>query len=151
MRKLSLFLGILAIAAFTGCQDGVVDSGNEAALSSEATQSSDVLSKVGKGYIWADGTLFATIGTPTLFDPIHGPTDKLFHGNFKNGIGAISDSKPGDQDWNGGRWEIWDPNGDLGDKYDDADSYEDLDENDFHPTGTYLECPLISTNGHGPM
>jgi len=147
MRKLYLFIGVLAIAAFTGCQDSVVSADNEAALSSEATQAADVLSKVGFGRIWADGELFGTVGTPTSLPDEQGPFDILFQGNFKDGVRAISESKPGDQDWNGGRWEIWVLKTDVGSKYAMADEDSDLDINDFAPNGVYLECPLTPRRG----
>jgi hypothetical protein len=62
----------------------------------------------------------------------------------KDGIGLISESKPGDQDYNGGRWHLnvlkptVSPN-----KYLTACSVEDLDLNDFESTQDYFECPLL--------
>jgi len=113
----------------------------------EATPSQQ-LAKVGRGQIWADGILFGTIGTPTEFKPGAGPFDELYVGpGFLDGIGAISESKPGDQDYNGGRWHVnalkqgVDPN-----KYLDASSVDDLNPTDFEATATYFECPLLPGN-----
>jgi len=101
--------------------------------------------------IWADCEGFSTLGTPTSFKPTAGNFDELYNmGNFKDGLGAISESKPGDQDFNGGRWHVnslkegVDPT-----KYLDACSVEDLDLNDFESTDTYFECPLLPVRGKG--
>ena len=99
--------------------------------------------------IWADCIAFGTVGTNTSFKPTAGPFDRIFTGaNFLDGMN-ISETKPGDQDFNGGRWHVWalksgvDP-----DKYNTACSFEDLDINDFMPTTTYFECPLLPLKGN---
>lgn len=56
--------------------------------------------------IWADGMLYATVGTPTHL-PGHGPTDGLFVISGLDGQRAVSEAKPGDQDYNGGRWQAY--------------------------------------------
>ncbi|PHN08260.1 hypothetical protein [Flavilitoribacter nigricans] len=101
--------------------------------------------------IWSDCEGFATIGTPTSFKPSSGNFDELYTGaNFAGGLGAISESKPGDQDFNGGRWHVntlkagVDP-----DKYLEACSVEDIDTEDFVSTTTYFECPLLPVRGKG--
>ena len=107
---------------------------------------------LGRAYIWADCEMFLTVGTPATFMPDHGPFDELYGGGngFKDGVGAISESKPGDQDYNGGRWHknvlksTVDP-----DKYSDACSVDDLDLNDFESTNEYFECPLQPRRGQG--
>ena len=103
------------------------------------------LAKVNKGMIWADGTVYGTIGTPATFKPESGPFDELYvSSGFLSGIGAISEAKPGDHDYNGGRWhvnalkETIDPA-----KYAGASSVEELDTADFEATDTYFECPLL--------
>ena len=151
MRKLSFILGAFVFVAMTGCTDSVtsVDSMSDSDLS--AAESS-VLSKVGFGYIWADGELFGTVGTPTSLPEDQGPFDKLFQaapGSFKDGVGAISESKPGDQDWNGGRWEIYKLKDGVMTDYSNADSVDDLNLSDFEPRGIYLECPLTPQRGRG--
>jgi hypothetical protein len=100
--------------------------------------------------IWADCEAFATILTPTSFSPNQGNFDELYTGaNFKDGLMSISESKPGDQDYNGGRWHVnmlmegVDPN-----KYINACSVEELDLADFVSTDTYFECPLLPIRGN---
>jgi hypothetical protein len=101
--------------------------------------------------IWADGEVFASVVTPTSFKPTSGNFDQLYAGGngFEDGIPLISEAKPGDQDYNGGRWHVnvlrsgVDP-----DKYADADRVEDLDLNDFEPTGSYFECPMLPRRGN---
>lgn len=104
------------------------------------------------GAVWADGELFAIVAPPATFDNPHGNFDQLYKGGngFLDGVGAISDAKPGDQDYNGGRWHVQmlkanvDP-----DKYANASSAEDLDPADFESTGIYFECPMIPRRGAG--
>jgi len=151
MRKMNLSIGILAFAVLIGCQDDIVSPDTELALKAEDA-SSQVLSKAGAqlgGMIWADGELFGTVGTPTQFKPGHGPFDVLFQGSFRDGVGAISESKPGDQDFNGGRWEVWHLKAGVTTDYSSADSAEDLDVSDFEPAGVYFECPLLPRRGGG--
>jgi hypothetical protein len=114
-------------------------------LENQSTATSQNLAKVNPGMIWADGILFATVGTPTNFKASAGPFDELYAGtSFLDKIGAISESKPGDQDYNGGRWHVnvlkegVDPG-----KYASASSVGDLDLSDFQGTDTYFECPLL--------
>ncbi len=101
---------------------------------------------------WVDGELFDGVVTPATFDPASDPFDELYMGGsgFKDGVPLVSDSKPGDQDYNGGRWHVnalkntVDP-----DKYKDADAdrFEDLDVSDFESTATFFECPLLPKRG----
>ena len=58
--------------------------------------------------------------------------------------------KPGDQDYNGGRWHLnVIVNTALCAKYTDADRVEDLDIiNDFMSTNMYFECPLLPRRGN---
>ena len=102
---------------------------------------------------WVDGELFHGVVTPAKFDPANGRFDELYMGGngFKNGVPLISDSKPGDQDYNGGRWHV----NVLKDGVDenkyfdlDADRVEGLDiMNDFNSTTMYFECPLLPARG----
>ena len=79
---------------------------------------------------WVDGELFDGVVTPATFDPASDPFDELYTGGngFRDGKPLISESKPGDQDYSGGRWHLnvlkvgVDP-----DKYANADRVEDLD------------------------
>ena len=100
--------------------------------------------------VWVDCELFNSVVTPATFDPESDPFDELYAGGngFLDGAPLISEAKPGDQDYNGGRWhknilkEEVDP-----DKYADACSVEDLDLNDFVSTEDYFECPLLPRRG----
>ena len=144
MRRLNFVLGVfISLAVFTGCNsnemaDKAAEIHNDAALTSLKKSPA----------IWADCEMFATKGTNTSFK--NGPFDELYNGaNFANGLGAISESKPGDMDFNGGRWHVntlkagVDPN-----KYINACSVEDLDLNDFESTDVYFECPLLPLRGN---
>lgn len=99
---------------------------------------------------WVDGELFAGVVTPATFKAESGNFDELYTGGngFKNEVPLISESKPGDQDYNGGRWHLnllkdsVDP-----DKYANANSVDDLDLSDFEATDTYFECPLLPMRG----
>jgi hypothetical protein len=103
-----------------------------------------------RGPVWADCELFETFGTPATFDGDHGPFDRIFTGaTFADGVGAISEAKPGDMDFNGGRWSVYAlKDGVPMDKYSDACSVDDLDMNDFEAAGVYFECPLLPKRGH---
>ena len=96
--------------------------------------------------IWADCQKYSGVVTPATFKPESDPFDELYampEATFKDGAPLISDSKPGDQDYNGGRWHMnvlkdgVDPA-----KYADACVEEDLDLNDFMATDAYFGCPL---------
>ncbi len=99
---------------------------------------------------WVDCELFNGVVTRATFDPQSDPFDELYAGGngFLDGAPLISESKPGNQDYNGGRWhknilkEEVDP-----DKYTDACTVEDLDLNDFVSTEDYFECPLLPRRG----
>ena len=107
---------------------------------------------------WVDGELFDGVVTPATFKPTSGNFDELYtipsdhpmgpHTSFKDGVPLISESKPGDTDYNGGRWHLnvlkdgVDP-----DKYANAASVEDLDLGDFEGQNVYFECPLLPRRG----
>jgi len=63
--------------------------------------------KVFRDAIWCDGELFGVTVTPQDL-PIEGPFDVIypFGGSGLLGQRSISDAKPGDPDYNGGRWEV---------------------------------------------
>lgn len=105
---------------------------------------------------WVDGELFAGVVTPATFDPESDPFDELYScgpgGGFLNGVPLISDSRPGDQDYNGGRWHlnlITNP-ADCASKYAAADRDGDLTAADFTSTDMYFECPLLPRRGNNP-
>ena len=106
---------------------------------------------------WVDGVLFDGVVTPATFDPESDPFDELYslgmdedgnsRGSFRAGAPLISESKPGDQDYNGGRWHLnvlkatADPT-----IYANANGVEGADGlnlDDFEPTTMYFECPLL--------
>jgi hypothetical protein len=101
---------------------------------------------------WADAELFDVLVPPATFDNPQGNFDELYAGGngFLDGVPLISDSKPGDRDYNGGRWHLnvlkagVDP-----DKYAAASSAEDLDPADFESTEVYFECPMLPRTGAG--
>ena len=98
---------------------------------------------------WVDGELFAGVVTPATFDPANGNFDELYMctdgTTFKDGVPLISDSGPGDTDFNGGRWHLnVSTNCDA-----TADSVDDLDLSAFTSTSTYFECPLLPRRGDG--
>lgn len=53
---------------------------------------------------YVDDELYSTIGTPTML-PDKGPTDGLFVFEGLEGQTPVAEAKPGDQDYNGGRWQ----------------------------------------------
>ena len=99
---------------------------------------------------WADCEQFAGVVTRATFDPANGNFDELYAGGngFRDMVGIMSESKPGDQDYNGGRWHLNLLKGSVDpDKYGGACSVEDLDLNDFESTPDYFECPLLPRRG----
>ena len=93
----------------------------------------------GRPTTWVDGELFNGVVTPAEFDPANGNFDELYggcagEGGFKGGAPLISESKPGDQDYNGGRWHLNVIDPDLTDVQLAlvCEKYEDADEVDFH-------------------
>ena len=117
---------------------------------------------LGRPQTWVDDELFNGVVTPATFDPASDPFDELYAGcldldldsglnGFRDGVPLISESKPGDQDYNGGRWHlnvITDTDDCEG--YEDAAAFEDLDTADFTSTDTYFECPLLPRRGNNP-
>lgn len=57
---------------------------------------------------YIDGTLYRTVGTPTDFTGTGAPAstyDKIYA--LGNGLRNVAESKPGDRDFNGGRWAVY--------------------------------------------
>jgi hypothetical protein len=97
---------------------------------------------------WVDGERFGGVVTPATFDPANGNFDELYMctdgTTFKDGVPLISESGPGDQDYNGGRWHL-----NVSTNCDSmADSVGDLDLSKFMSTSTYFECPLLPRRGN---
>jgi hypothetical protein len=56
--------------------------------------------------IWADGYLFRTVDTGNSL-PDKGPKDGIFVFPALPGQRAVAEAKPGDRDYNGGRWQVY--------------------------------------------
>lgn len=99
---------------------------------------------------WVDGEKFNGVVTPATFDPASGNFDELYTcggpGMFAEGVPLISESKPGDQDYNGGRWHL---NVLKAGKVCNgaAVGVGDLVLGDFAPMEVYFECPLLPIRG----
>jgi hypothetical protein len=119
--------------------------------------------------VWANDSLYNTVLTDTAFQspPAHS-TDILF--NFAesglNGQRAVAESAPGDQDYNGGRWNVilvtFTPEGLLANDPDDNGTIDveftnaeevleaaQLGQVTLAEPGVYFECPLLPRRG-GP-
>ena len=156
MKKLNLLAtAILVCFTLFSCQNDEMPAPDTQldALGQKSNDNGKALGTL-KGQIWADCELFQTVGTPAVFDGHHKNYDKLFNvgavgGHFKDGVGAISESKPGDQDYNGGKWALYLPKGGVDvTKYEDACSVEDLDLNDFEAVPVWFQCPLLAVRGN---
>lgn len=84
---LSILLGVLAICVAGA---GIVTAG----VGPPANDS-----------FWVDGELYRTVGTPTAL-PDHGPSDGIYAFGGELGQTNVAEAKPGDQDYNGGRWNV---------------------------------------------
>jgi len=152
MKKLlSLILFSTVFLIATSCS---VNEANDTDFSKEANESLvQQLSKnsLAKGKrpqppIWADCRVYSGIVVPATFKPNSDSFDELYvmpGAMFYGEVPLISDSKPGDKDYNGGRWHL----NVLKDgvdtaKYAEACKMEDLDPADFDSTPDYFECPL---------
>ena len=106
----------------------------------------NVTNKRDRPMILVDCDKFTGIVVPATFKPKSDPFDELYvmpDGAFAYGAPLISDSKPGDKDYNGGRWHLNVLKSDVDPaKYMDACSEEDLDLEDFMSTDNYFGCPL---------
>lgn len=55
---------------------------------------------------WVDGELYRTVATPTAL-PDRGPKDGIFVFTGLGGQIPVAEAKPGDKDYNGGRWVVY--------------------------------------------
>ena len=141
MKKLNLILFVFALILTTSCSTDNLET-------TEDVNVFETQNKKPQLAIWADCEQFLTVGTNTNFKPNAGNFDEIYVGaNFPEGLGAISETQPGDQDYNGGRWHVntlkegVDP-----DKYWNTCTVEDLDLEDFESTDVYFECPMIPSH-----
>lgn len=112
--------------------------------------------------IWADGELYGTVATPTSFNspPLHS-TDIIYSFSMSGLTGqrSVSEAKPGDRDYNGGRWNvkmvvftalglsIHDADGDGAVDFELVSDqqvlqHEMLGHLEIYDTGFYFVCPL---------
>ncbi len=147
MRQTRTVLLMVALAATVACLD---QEATPTAPELAAPQFSHAAVPPDRPQTWADGEKFNGVVTPAHFDPASDPFDELYTcgpaGTFADGVPLISDSKPGDQDYNGGRWHL----NVLIDGRDcdgTADELSDLVLADFESTDTYFECPLLPRRG----
>ena len=106
MRKLLLLAALVTTA---GCEEGPgVTMPVAEAQPSFASVVGEAHRALMRPQSWVDGELFAGVVTPAKFSPASDPFDELYAGGngFLNDVPLISESKPGDQDYNGGRWHM---------------------------------------------
>ena len=141
----ALILSFLVVIFISACQQGdnMVSAMEPQVNEDQITRS---VLKTGRTMIWVDCRLYESVVTPAAFKASSGKFDQLYAGGtFKDGIGLISESKPGNRDYNGGRWQLnLLKEGIPADKYSGACSVEDLDIADFESQSLYFECPLLS-------
>lgn len=160
MKTKILFLGVASLAIL-GCANEEIslpeNTENVGVKEISSTTSTSKISStisslktLPRPTTWVDCELFAGVVTPATFKPEAGNFDELYAGGngFQDDSPLISESKPGDLDYNGGRWHL---NvlkvGIAADKYQDACTVEDLDLDDFMSTDQYFECPLLPRRG----
>jgi hypothetical protein len=139
MKKINIFIYLLValfVSTLIGCE-------TENSINQVEEQSPSQLLKVGRTSVWADDLLYSSVVTPAKFKPESDPFDQLYAASFKDGIGLISESKPGDHDYNGGRWHLNVLKDDVMTDYSNASSVEDLNLDDFKDGEMYFECPLL--------
>lgn len=141
--KVTLAMGIM-LFLIAGCQNEEANP-----LSSSVDQELSKSDKAKpKTMVWSDGILFESVVTPAEFDGNKGNYDRLYVGSFYNEVALISESKPGDQDYNGGRWDMYVVKEDVTTDYSMAKSDQDLNPDDFESAGNYFECPLLPRKGN---
>lgn len=152
--SLSSFLILILCIGCTAPEEEPIDLNatnvDVVAFLRQAANSSNATSPRPQPPIWADCLSYTGIVVPATFKPESDPFDELYaipDGAFKDGKPLISDSKPGDQDYNGGRWHLNVLKSDVdASKYAEACSEEDLDLDDFESTADYFGCPLRPVN-----
>ena len=152
MKKILLAVFSMTLLIAVGCSEGD-DMQDDLQLLQEQElsllevfQNEETLSaKRPRPTIWADCMKYSGVVAPATFKPESDPFDELYMipTGAKEGIVLISDSKPGDQDYNGGRWHLNVLKDDVpADKYMYACMEEDLDPADFVSTDMYFACPM---------
>jgi hypothetical protein len=118
--------------------------------------------------IWANDNLYDTIVTPTTFvAPPEHSTDRIYSFMMSglSGQRSVAESAPGDQDYNGGRWDVQmvvftaqginahDPDGDGFVNFEltnseDVLAHEQLGHIIINEANFYFECPLLPRRGN---
>ena len=160
MKKL-LLLSALSLFVFISCTTEEIES--ESQFSPETLKvlaQLDPLASSGKGgvtrmqppiYGGDECTVYSGIVAPAQFKPESDPFDELYmlggRGTFANGIPLISNARPGDQHYNGGRWHVNVLKAEVdAAKYSGVCSVSELDLNDFMSAGAYFACPMRPRN-----
>lgn len=161
MKKLLSIILVAPLMTTIGCSvDGNNDSAsldeNSLTLFDRLSNLSSTTDKRPQPPVWADCIEYSAIVVPANFKPESDPFDELYMMPgpddsppypFKDDLPLISDSKPGDQDYNGGRWHLnvlkaaVDPA-----IYANACQEEDIDPANFDSTDVYFGCPLRPVN-----
>jgi hypothetical protein len=104
-----------------------------------------------------DGELFRTVGTPTDFSHTGAPAssyDTIW--SFGGVVPSVADAKPGDRDFNGGRWMVYAASfADGVTPYEitsDTDLWTAVDDGDVIISESVVkmfECPVIPMRGRG--
>jgi len=141
MEKLKLIIPVVAfLMILAGCEQ----EGDPVPVQNSIA---DAQAKTNNGrpktMIWSDGQLFESVVTPAVFNGNNDNYDRLYAGDFYAGIGLISETKPGDQDYNGGRWSLYVLKDGVMTDNSMATSVQNLDLDDFEAAGMYFECPLL--------
>jgi len=115
--------------------------------------------------IWANGTIYGTVATPTSFNlPPVQSTDTIYSFMMSGLTGqrSVSESSPGDRNYNGGRWSvkavffteqgkaIHDPDHDGAVNFELTSAeqvleHEALGHLTIMDTSIYFECPLVKS------
>lgn len=150
MKQMKLYATVCMLFIFVACEKNAsmeAETIKDDQLSNARNRQSEAAALM-RPQSWADCLLFDGVVTPANFKPESDPFDELYMNNlgigFKEGKALISESKPGDHDYNGGRWHlnVIKPGVDPA-KYRYACSVENLDLTDFMSTENYFECPLL--------
>ena len=152
MRKLLTLTALMAVAGCSESSDPTTPVLEAEPSFASVTGEANRAEPLPRPQSWVDGELFAGVVTPATFDPQSDPFDELYAGGmgFMDGVPLISESKPGDQDYNGGRWHMNVLRAGVdATKYAMATGVDDLDLSDFESTANYFECPLLPVRGRG--
>lgn len=149
--SITLFLTLLITIGCTDESNEIVELNDSSFSLIEALTQQSLTSKLDTPPIWADMMPYTGLVVPATFKA-KGPFDELYAMPNREEGGLhpfhllyplISDSKPGDKDYNGGRWHlnVLKPEVDPM-KYRHFSSDMDFDLDDFMSTDMYFECPL---------